>query len=126
VKPFASVDAFRASLDDDQLKIVDRLCAMVRGCADGVVERVKWNAPSYGIGDNDRITLGVSPKGIVRVILHRGAAKQDNQAFSFEAPAGLVTWPDRDRGVMQFADAATLDRWEIDVKSIFHRWMILA
>ncbi len=126
MKPFASVDEFRASLDADRLAIVDRLCAAARTSADGVVERIKRNAPSYGIGDNDRITLGISSKGVVRVVLHRGAAKQDNQSFSFDAPSDLVSWPDRDRGVMQFSDSASLDFWEDDVKLIFHRWMELA
>jgi hypothetical protein len=123
---FTSVDAYRESLPPETLAIVDRLRSAAAASANHVVEHIKWNAPSFCKDGVDRITLGNSPKGVVRVVLHRGAKARANDGFAFEAPPELVRWPDRDRGVMEFDHAETLDRWDSNIKDVFRRWMELA
>lgn len=66
---------------------LDRLRAMVSTAAPGLTETIKWNAPSFTAGDQDRVTLGIERKGGWRVVLHRGAAPQDANDFVFEDPA---------------------------------------
>ena len=120
---FAWVDAYRASLQPEQLAIVDDLRAAAAASAPDVTEHIKWNAPSFCIGCDDRITLGSSPKGAVRVILHRGAKVRDNSDFAFDAPTDLVKWAATDRGVMEFKTKADLDNKASDIADIFTRWM---
>ncbi|WP_077147447.1 DUF1801 domain-containing protein [Sphingopyxis sp. KK2] len=119
----ASVEAFRAALTGDQLAVVDRLRALAAASADGVTEHIKWNAPSFCIGGDDRITLGLSPKGVPRVVLHRGVKAKDAADFAFDDPAGLVQWQAADRGVMSFASVAELTDRDYAVGDIFARWM---
>lgn len=120
---FMSVDEYRAALKPVQRAIVDHLRAAASASAPDVTEHIKWNAPSFCLQGDDRITLSTSPKGAVRVILHRGVKVKDNTDLAFEAPAGLVKWAAPDRGVMEFKAKADVDNWAADIDDIFKRWM---
>jgi uncharacterized protein YdhG (YjbR/CyaY superfamily) len=120
---FASVEDYRAALQPEQLAIVDHLRAAASASAPDVTEHIKWNAPSFCLQGDDRITLGTSPKGAVRVVLHRGVKVKDNTDFAFEAPAALVKWAAPDRGVIEFKTEADVDNWAADIDDIFKRWM---
>ncbi|MGQ3138342.1 MAG: DUF1801 domain-containing protein [Sphingopyxis solisilvae] len=118
-----SIDAFLATLTADQRPIVDKLRELAAHSADGVSEHIKWNAPSFCIDGDDRITLGLSPKGVVRVVLHRGATAPEDKHFSFDDPAGLIRWQAADRGVLHFDSFDDLIDKESAVGDIFARWM---
>lgn len=67
-----SVEAWRTGLAPDVLTAVDALRAIAAAAHPDLTERIKWNAPSFALADEDRITLGLNPKRGVRVVLHRG------------------------------------------------------
>ena len=96
------VDAYIAGLDAGTAAMVTQLRRLALAAAPDTNERIKWKAPSFGPGDEDRITLGLDPKGGVRVILHRGATAKTDPAFRFADPAGLIRWAAPDRGVLSF------------------------
>ena len=75
-----TVEAWLAAQTPEIRSAVERLRAMVLNAADGVTEHIKWNGPSFCIDGDDRITVGLAPKGGVRAILHRGVV-----AFADEA-----------------------------------------
>lgn len=119
----ATVDAFRAALDPDTLATVDALRAIIAGAGEGLSERIKWNAPSFALADDDRITLGLERKGGVRVVFHRGAKVKDVAGFTFEDPAGLATWPAADRGVAVFKDRAEVEAKQAALRDLCARWL---
>lgn len=118
-----TVDTFRGGLDAETLATVDALRAIVSGAHDGLVETIKWNAPSFALGDEDRITFGLERKVGVRVVLHRGAKVKDARGFAFADPTGLAKWPAADRGVMVFRDAAAVEEKRDAVRDICVRWL---
>lgn len=122
-RKIVSVEAYRQALAGDQRAVIDRLRALVAASADGVSEHIKWNAPSFGVDGDDRITLGLSPKGTARVVLHRGVQAKDTAGFVFDDPAGLIQWQAPDRGVMHFTALGDLEKHEHAVGDIFARWM---
>ncbi|WP_156465886.1 MULTISPECIES: DUF1801 domain-containing protein [unclassified Rathayibacter] len=64
---------------------------------DRLVESVKWNAPSYALGEH-LVTLRLRPGDRVEVILHRGvAARADSVAPVLEDPR--LDWRAPDRAV---------------------------
>ena len=102
---------------------VERLRAMVLAAADGVTEHIKWNGPSFCIDGDDRITVGLAPKGGVRAILHRGVKVKDASGFVFPDDSGLIQWAAPDRGVVTFADeTAVADKAEA-FADICRRWL---
>jgi hypothetical protein len=44
----------------------------------GITERIKWNAPSFCIDGDDRITFRLQPGDRVQLVFHRGARKRDD------------------------------------------------
>lgn len=118
-----SIETFRASLDADTLATVDALRAIIAASRPGLVERLKWNAPSFALEDDDRITLGLERKGGVRVVFHRGVKVKDASGFTFEDPSGLAKWLAPDRGVVVFADAAAVEAKRAALSDLCTRWL---
>ena len=74
------------------------LCA---GCGhNAITERIKWNAPSFGVDGDDRVTFKLHPPDRLQLVVHRGAKARDMQGFTFADPSGLVRWVAPDRGVV--------------------------
>lgn len=118
-----AVDEWLARCDAERAPLVARLRALALAAAPDVTEQVKWDAPSFCVDGDDRITLGLERKGGVRAVLHRGAKVKDASGFAFDDPDGLAKWPAADRGVMQFADDAALAGNEAAVGALFARWL---
>ena len=119
----AAVETYRAGLDPATLKAVDALRDIAAGAHPELVESIKWNAPNFALGGEDRITLGVAPKGGVRVVLHRGAKVPDADQFSFDDKAGLAKWPSPGRGVIQFSNAQEIEERREPLADLFGRWL---
>ena len=96
-----AIETWLAGLAPQTRDGVERLRAVVRSVDAPWEESIKWNAPSFAIGGQDRVTLGVVPKGGWRMVLHRGAAASRDD-FVFTDATGLAKWPASDRGVIQF------------------------
>lgn len=95
---------------------------LILGALGGVDEHIKWNGPSFRIDGDDRITIGLNPKGGVRAILHRGVKPKDAAGFVFEDAGGLVIWAAPDRGVVAFADAAAVEADAEAFQALCRRW----
>ena len=105
---------------------MNRLRALTKAAHPYIAEHIKWNAPSFHINGEDRITLGLAPKGDVRVILHRGAKVKDSTGFGFNDSAKLAEWPEVDRGTMSFADEQAVIAVEPALTDLFRRWLATA
>jgi hypothetical protein len=103
--------------------MVDLLRSLIIGTHSGLVERLKWNAPSFALAGDDRITLGVERKGGVRVVLHRGAKQRDLAGFHFSDPAGLAKWPAMDRGAIVFKCLAQIESRRDELSELCSRWL---
>ncbi len=105
-----TVDAFLDGLMhariDDVREVRDALLTI-----DGVTERVKWNAPSFCIDGDDRITFRLQPGDRVELVFHRGSrTRADAATFTFADPSALIVWSTPDRGVVAFpADVPVAD-----------------
>lgn len=118
-----AVTAWLDAADPAVRGLIERLRALALAAAPDVTEHIKWNAPSFCVDGDDRITLGIERKGGVRAVLHRGAKTKDATGFSFADPDQLATWPAAYRGVLTFADEAALEAREEAVAELFRRWL---
>jgi len=118
------VDEFMAALDHPLKAQAVRLRAIVRAAAPQTGERVKWNAPSYGPSDEDRVTFNLSRKDRVQVIFHRGAKAKDAAGFSFNGdPEGLLTWAAPDRGIAVFRSADEVEARADAFAALVRAWL---
>ena len=118
-----SVEEYRQSLNGDTRAMIDRLRAIVASAHPDLVERIKWNAPSFGVGEADRITLGVERRGGVRLVLHRGAKPRSTTGLSFSDDEHLAKWPAPDRGVIVWRELADIERDAASLASLCRRWI---
>lgn len=118
-----SVEEFRQGLDRDSLVIVDTLRKIISGSNANLEEGIKWNAPSFTLAGDDRITLGLERKGGVRVVFHRGAKAKDATHFKFNDTARLARWPAPDRGIAVFKNAAEVEAKRGVLRELCQRWL---
>jgi hypothetical protein len=117
-----AVDAFMQQLQHGRKAEVEALRALIGAAVPGLSERIKWNAPSYGPGSDDRITMRLQPGDRVQIVLHRGAKPKTLAGFSFDDPAGLVEWATPDRGVVTIAPGQ-LDAVAEDLAELLRQWI---
>jgi hypothetical protein len=103
-----------------QLKSLRR--AILARSAD-ISEHLKWNAPSFCIGGEDRVTFRLHPKGHLQLVFHRGAKVKDAKGFRFEDDSGLMEWAAADRGVVTLRDAQDAKAKQAAVVELVQRWM---
>ena len=118
-----AVEAYRAGLEPATREAVDALRALAAEAHPGLTETIKWNAPNFAVDGEDRITLGVAPKGGVRAVLHRGAQASVTSGFAFADPERLAKWPAADRGVIQFKSKAEMEARREALSDLFARWL---
>jgi len=118
----SEVEEWRARCDASQLPAIDALRDIAAQAGPGLVESIKWNAPSYSDDGEDRITLGLERKGGVRVVLHRGAAKRQD-TFAFDDPDKLARWPTPDRGMLTFKHESEIEAKRLQLTALFARWL---
>lgn len=118
-----AVDAWLDSVSPNDRAGIDRLREVIRVAAPDLIETIKWNAPSFADGDQDRVTLGVERKGGWRVVLHRGAAVKDAAGFAFDDAGKVARWPSPDRGVATFAYVAAIEAQAAALEDLVRRWV---
>jgi hypothetical protein len=116
------VAAWLEGLDAQPRAMIDAL-REIAAMNPSLTERIKWNAPSFAIGDEDRVTLGVERKGGVRLVLHRGVKPKDAAGFAFADPDRLAQWPAPDRGVIRFSDLAEIEAKRGALTDLCRRWI---
>ena len=119
----SAVDAYLDTLEHGLKSEIIALRHLIHESVPGLAERIKWNAPSFGKGEDDRITMRLHPGDRLQIILHRGAKAGADDLFRFEDPEKLITWAAPDRGVITIRDAADLTAKSAALPEIFRRWV---
>ncbi|MBX3047758.1 MAG: DUF1801 domain-containing protein [Anaerolineales bacterium] len=121
--PSQNVDAYLERLDHPLKPVVEALRAVILAADAGLNERIKWNAPSFGYADQDRITFMLRDADKVRLIFHRGARAEGDAAFSFEDPSGLVEWVNNERGTVVFTSLDDAQAQNAALADLVRAWM---
>jgi hypothetical protein len=122
-RPTDTVDQFMARLDHPQKAEIEAVRAIVLGADPAITEHIKWNAPSFCSGGDDRVTLRLHPPGKLQVVLHRGAKVKDATGFHFEDATGLVKWAAPDRGIIALGDLADIQAKQAVLAELVRRWV---
>lgn len=89
-----------------------------------VVEGVKWNSPSYRLGEQWFATINLqSPKGL-RLILHAGARGTVADGFraALPDPAGLLRWLGEDRAMFELHAGENLQERAAELAALLGHW----
>ena len=118
-----TVAAFLAALRHGRADEVERLRGLILAAHPDLTEQIKWNAPSFAIDGDDRVTLRLAPGDVLQLILHRGAKVRDTTGFAFTDESGLVRWLAADRGVVTLSDAADLEAKAPAIQNLVKNWV---
>ena len=119
----SSVDGYLEQLQHGRKAEIERLRRLILDAVPGLNERIKWNAPSFGPGEDDRVTMRLHPGERLQLVLHRGAKAGADDLFRFEDPDRLIVWAAPDRGVVSFKDAGELEARATALGEILRRWV---
>jgi len=122
----AEVDAYLAAMDHPfKGGVVEIRTAILESNTD-ISEHIKWNAPSFRYGGEDRVTFRLQPGNRFQLIFHRGAkVRADTADFVFQDGTGLLTWLTPDRGVVEFLDLQSVESRRADVVALVNRWVLV-
>ncbi|RYD85815.1 MAG: DUF1801 domain-containing protein [Verrucomicrobiaceae bacterium] len=117
-----AVEDFLRTLDHPHKTEIEHIRSLIL-TAPGVREKVKWNAPTFGLQGKDQITFHLRAKGIM-LVLHRGVKSQEATDLRFEDPDGLLEWPAKDRAILKIQTKDELDAKEEAIAKLVHRWLV--
>ena len=122
----AEVDAYLAALDHPlKSGVVEIRTAILQSNAD-IGEHIKWNAPSFRCGGEDRVTFRLQPGNRCQLIFHRGAkVRADTADFVFTDDTGLLTWLTPDRALVDFADLESVRTQKQRIIALVNRWVLV-
>lgn len=117
------VDAFLESLEHPLRDDIVRVRRWIIEATSGLAESIKWNAPSFRIGDVYFATFHLRSRVDVQLIFHTGAKKRAPSAgmvLSANA-AQLVEWLDSDRALVTLPTARLL-RFRSNLVTLVREW----
>jgi len=117
------VDAYLDSLEHAELAGIRSLRSAIIAADDRLVEHIKWNAPSFGVGGDDLITMRLAPRDAFQLVFHRGVAKQAG-AVTVDDPGGLVAWRSADRAVADIRTSARAAELAPAITTLVRAWII--
>ncbi len=125
---YKSVAEFLESLDDAKRLQVDQLRALILSVNPDLEERIKWNAPSYVLDGEDRITFNlVNKEGIVKLVLHMGATRKEDKKGTpiMNDVSGLIQWNSDIRGLLSFTEGESIAEKSEQLEAIFVAWLAI-
>lgn len=119
-----TVEAFMQALDHPLKPLIARVRAIVLGSNGEITEQIKWNAPSFCYGGDDRVTLRLHPPQQLQLIFHRGAKVRESDRFSFVDNSGLLQWITTDRATVTLRSLEEAEAHEAALAQLVDRWMV--
>lgn len=129
MQKYTTVPEFLADLDAAKLAQVELLRTIIMAAHPGLTEHIKWNAPSYVLDGEDRVTFNLRNKeDAVTLVLHMGATRPEDKKAAPIMPddEGLITWQSDIRGVVACADLADIQHKQAALHRILVRWLAIA
>lgn len=128
MQKYKTVDEFLNDLDTDKRQQVDGLRAIILEAEPKLQERIKWNAPSYMLDGEDRVTFNLMNKQqVVKLVFHMGAGRKEdkNGAPVMHDESGLVEWSSDIRGLITFTSVENIASKSTSLKKIIGDWLAI-
>jgi hypothetical protein len=126
VQKYKTIEDFLSDLDSDKRLQVDTLRSLIMKTEPQLEEHIKWNAPSYVLDREDRITFNLMNKQeVVKLILHMGATrKEDKRGIPIlQDESGLIEWSSDIRGMVTFTSLEEINSNLTSLKKIIKDWL---
>lgn len=128
MQKYKTVDDFLNDLDTAKRQQVEALRSIIVTANSSLKEHIKWNAPSYVLDGEDRVTFNTMNKqGVVKLVLHMGATRKEvkKDAPILHDSSGLVEWSSDIRGMLTFDSIDDVNANANTIKEILTDWLAI-
>ncbi len=125
---YKTVDEFLDDLEADKKSQVLKLREYILDTQPELNEHIKWNAPSYTEGGNDRITFNLFNKeGLVKLVFHMGVSRKEDKKGKpiLDDKFLVMEWASDIRGYITFMNLEDVIRKEKAVKQLTSEWLTI-
>ena len=126
MQKYKTVEDFLKDLDDNKQQQVDALRDLIIKTEPKLQEHIKWNAPSYVLDGEDRITFNLMNKQeVVKLVLHMGATRKEDKkgAPIMRDESGLIEWSSDIRGMITFDNIDVINSKAASLRKIIKDWL---
>ena len=118
------VDAFLESLDHPRRDDIVRVRQVILSAAPGIVEEVKWNAPSFRTTEYFA-TTNLRARAGIGVILHLGAKARalPPGGLAIDDPEGLLKWLAADRAQVDLGAGEAFAGRAAAFQAVLRQWI---
>ncbi|MFO1445292.1 DUF1801 domain-containing protein [Bacillus sp. Bva_UNVM-123] len=116
---------FLNSLEHPLKKEIEEVRKIILSTNEQMTEHIKWNAPSFCLNNEDRITFNLQGKEYFRLIFHCGAKVKVNkkEGYLFEDTTGLLEWLASDRAIIKMTDMNDVNNKKEKLAEVITKWM---
>jgi uncharacterized protein YdhG (YjbR/CyaY superfamily) len=122
------VQIYLDGLDHPLKPEILKIRKLILGVDPNLTEHIKWNAPSFCMKGEDKITYNLSPKkDSIQLVLHRGAKKKELPKEKLISDnSGLLKWVTNDRAIIRFTSMQEILDNESAFIEIIRKWLMVA
>jgi hypothetical protein len=129
MQKYKTLEEFMDGIGADQRPQIDALRNLILKTDPRLTEHIKWNAPSYVLDGEDRITFNVANKqGTVKLILHMGATRKEDKKGEpiMQDESGLIEWSSDIRGMLTFTSVEDIRAKLVPLEKIVKNWLAIS
>ena len=126
MQKYKTVEEFLDDLSEDKRLQVDTLRDLILNAEPQLEEHIKWNAPSYILDGEDRITFNLmNRQGVVKLVLHMGATRKEDKKGEpiMQGDNGLIEWSSDIRGMITFTSIEDINSNMTTLIKIIKDWL---
>lgn len=119
-----SVEEFLAALSHPRKDEIELLRKIVLESEPELTEHIKWNAPSFCLNGDDRITMRIMPVKHLQLVFHRGVKAREEITENLIAdPHRLLKWASNDRAIAYFSSISNIEAKAEGLKKTIQAWL---
>lgn len=104
---------------------IEEVRKIILSASDQITEHIKWNAPSFCINNQDRITFNLHGKEGFRLIFHCGSKRTEyaDKGPFFQDDTKLLDWITGDRAMIKFLSASDVENNRNHLIKVVTKWL---
>jgi hypothetical protein len=116
------VETYMGELEHPCKKEMQALRRIILGADPKITEEIKWNAPSFAVGEHF-VTFNGWATDYVQLIFHHGPKKATSKGIPIEDPDGLLEWLATDRASVRFDSMKDVSAKKAGLQKIVRLWI---
>lgn len=119
------VEDFMQKLEHPQKQEIAAVRTIILSANKHLHEHIKWNAPSFHVDNEDRITFNLRGKGYIMLVFHCGAKvrERNGEGPIIDDTSGLLEWATSDRATLKFTNMADVEDKREKLTEIIRKWL---